>query len=102
MVVKERRGRRRYIVFRTDRSVPTEELLAVFTSIFSPRGIKTPKLIQFDGRMGILRCSHGDKEAVIEALARRGGGDLSIVTLSTSGTLRTLRERYFPRKGRKD
>jgi RNase P/RNase MRP subunit POP5 len=102
MVVKERRGRRRYIAFRTGRSVPTEELLAALNSIFALRGVRTPKLIQFDGSMGIVRCSHGDKEAVIEALAQRGGGDLPIITLSTSGTLRTLRERYFPNKGRTD
>jgi RNase P/RNase MRP subunit POP5 len=95
MVVKERRGRRRYIAFQTDRYIPTEELMAVLTSVFVPRGIKAPKIIQFDGTRGIIRCSSTDKGAVIEALAQRVGGDPSIRTLSTSGTLRTLREKYF-------
>ena len=95
MVVKGRRGRRRYIAFQTDRCIPTEELMAALTSTFVPRGIKVPKLIQFDDTKGIMRCSPKDKASVVEVLAQGTGVDLSILTLSTSGTLRTLREKYF-------
>ena len=96
MVVKEKRGRRRYIAFRAESRLSDSELLASLNAIMSPKGIKVPKVIQFDGRMGILRCSPADKEKVVAALAE--GSDLrgSIETLSTSGTLLTLREKYFP------
>ncbi len=94
MVVKEKRGRRRYVAFRTDQKASDEELLATLTSTFSPMGIKVPKLIQFDGSKGIFRCSPKDKDRVLNTLARSGFG-LSIITLSTSGTLITLREKYF-------
>ncbi len=95
MVVKEKRGRRRYVAFHTCRRATDEELLMTFTAIFAPQGIKIPKVIQFDGQKGIFRCLPNDKDRVLGALASRTGPLLSIVTLSTSGTLRTLREKYF-------
>ncbi len=96
MVVKEKRGRRRYIAFRAERRLSDEELLALINSLLSPRGIKAPKVIQFDGTMGILRCSPADKERIVGAFAERSGPRCAIETLSTSGTLLTLREKYFP------
>jgi RNase P/RNase MRP subunit POP5 len=95
MVVKEKRGRRRYVAFQTDRRITDEELLAALTSTFSPKGIKVPKVIQFDGHKGIFRCSPRDKDRVLEALAQRPVNVFSLITLSTSGTLKTLREKYF-------
>jgi len=96
MVVKEKRGRRRYIAFRSERELSDAELLATLNAALSPRGIKVPKVIQFDGRMGILRCSPPDKEKVVAVLAERSDARCGIETLSTSGTLLTLREKYFP------
>lgn len=95
MVVKEKRGRRRYVAFHTDRKITDEELLAAFTATFAPKGIKVPKVMQFDGSKGIFRCPPSDKDRVLEALAQRPANDFALVTLSTSGTLRTLREKYF-------
>ncbi|MDD1772632.1 MAG: hypothetical protein LUQ09_06890 [Methanomassiliicoccales archaeon] len=96
MVVKEKRGRRRYIAFETSEPASNEMLLAYLTAVFSPIGVKTPKVIQFDGEKGIVRCSPADKDKVLGALSSKTGIGLSITTLSTSGTLRTLREKYFP------
>ncbi|NLX47877.1 MAG: hypothetical protein GXY70_06905 [Euryarchaeota archaeon] len=96
MVVKEKRGRRRYIAFRVESSMSDEELLAALNVIMSRRGMKMPKLIQFDGNMGILRCSPADKDRVVMALSEGSGTQRTIETLSTSGTLLTLREKYFP------
>ncbi len=95
MVVKERRGRRRYIAFRTDREVSDEELLAELTAVANSLGIRPPKLIQFDGRIGIFRCRPEEKERVQNALAERPKDRFALSTLSTSGTLRTLREKYI-------
>jgi len=97
MVVKEKRGRRRYIAFRVENRISDEELLGTLNAILSPRGIKVPKVIQFDGRMGILRCPPVDKDRVVSALSERSDPRRRIETLSTSGTLLTLREKYFPR-----
>jgi RNase P/RNase MRP subunit POP5 len=96
MVVKEKRGRRRYIAFETDKRTSDEELLSFFTSVLSPKGIKSPKMIQFDGKRGIFRCPPSDKERILKAVEERRGLPIIVVTLSTSGTLRTLREKYFP------
>lgn len=96
MVVKEKRGRRRYIAFRTDSKISDGELLAILNATLTPLGIKVPKVIQFDGRMGIVRCSPLDKEKVVSALADRPDPRCRIETVSTSGTLLTLREKYFP------
>jgi len=97
MVVKEKRGRRRYIAFRTDREISDEQLLAELTVMAASLGIRSPKLIQFDGSVGIFRCRPEDARKVRNALAERPGDRFAIVTLRTSGTLRTLREKYIPR-----
>lgn len=55
-------------------------------------GVRPPKLIQFEGRRGIVRSSEPEKEATIELV---NAADLPMRTLRTSGTLKTLRERYF-------
>ena len=94
MVVKERRGRRRYVAF----EVTSEELLSADTLLSAIRslsgGRKAPKMVQFDGHLGVVRCDLRDlawtKELLVAAGARLGSG---IRTLSTSGTLHALRER---------
>jgi len=96
MVVKEKRGRRRYIAFRVESKISDGELLATLNATLTPLGIKVPKVIQFNGSMGIIRCSPLDKDRVIAALTERSEPRYRIETLSTSGTLLTLREKYFP------
>lgn len=104
MVVKAKRGRRRYIAFVVSEStVSNEDLLSALNSSFSQIGRKVPKIIQFDGSRGIVRTSDVDKEKAIEALNNisvERGSSFSLRTLRTSGTLRTLRERYFKEDSR--
>ena len=95
MVVKEKRGRRRYIAFETNVQATDDALLAHLMAAVTPIGVKVPKVIQFNGRMGIVRCSPTDKDKVIAAISSEIRG-LAITTLSTSGTLKTIREKYFP------
>jgi RNase P/RNase MRP subunit POP5 len=103
MVVKERRGRRRYVAF----EVTSEELLGAEALLSSMRslseGRKVPKLIQFDGHLGVVRCDLRElawtKELVVGAGARLGS---SLRTLSTSGTLRSLRERLGLPEGERE
>jgi RNase P/RNase MRP subunit POP5 len=88
MVVKEKRGRRRYIAFRSE--LGREQMLSALRSKADSIGVRTPKLIQFEGGMGIVRCSPEEKDAIIDLLGSVEGTE----SLLTSGTLRTLRERY--------
>lgn len=98
MVVKSKRGRRRYIAFTTEPSTD-EELLHSLGSALRGAGVTSYKLIQYDGRMGIVRVKGKDQRAAVEVLGLPREG-LQIITLATSGTLRTLRDRFFPQKER--
>jgi RNase P/RNase MRP subunit POP5 len=101
MVVKAKRGRRRYIAFSvtSDHPPSPDELLAAFRAACASPSDRVPKLIQFDGRIGIVRCLETERGATMDLLSRAGGRDgaLSLRTISTSGTLRALRER-LPRE----
>jgi RNase P/RNase MRP subunit POP5 len=93
VVVKSKRGRRRYIAFRTE-AATTEDLLHALGAALRGAGVPTFKLIQYDGTMGIVRVRGEDQARAVEALGRPTAG-LTITTLAASGTLRTLRERFF-------
>jgi RNase P/RNase MRP subunit POP5 len=93
MVVKQKRGRRRYVAFIVEPPISYEALLADLRSIGDRLGVKTPKVIQFDGSFGIIRTSPVEKEAIIGLLNGEGEG-FAVRSLATSGTLRTLRERF--------
>jgi RNase P/RNase MRP subunit POP5 len=95
MVVKEKRGRRRYVAFETSDLADAETVSREIISSAVRLGVRPPKLIQFEGRRGIVRSSEPEKEAIIELL---NAAELPMRTLRTSGTLKTLRERYFPTK----
>lgn len=96
MVIKSKRGRRRYITFATEMST-YEEMMHSLGSALRGAGIDSFKLIQYDGSKGIVRVRREDQRAAVEALGLPTEG-LKITTLAASGTLRTLRERFFPQK----
>ena len=91
MVVKSKRGRRRYIAvrYRQEGTLTDEGLLAALNISLTASGIKF-KVIQFDGRRGIVRVSGADQARAVEAMNNKSNDALE--TLKTSGTLRTLRE----------
>ena len=87
MVVKETRGRRRYVAFDLGRKVPKEELEAMLRS----SGYTQIRVVQCAGGWCILRCE--------PRLLKRIGGlmgsfDEGFISKSTSGNLLTLRRRY--------
>jgi RNase P/RNase MRP subunit POP5 len=92
MVVKAKRGRRRYIAFETDEVNDAETVSREIISSAVRLGVRPPKLIQFEGRRGIVRSLEPEKEATLELISTAA---LPMRTLRTSGTLKTLRERYF-------
>ena len=99
MVVKDKRGRRRYIAFALSQGGPITKsgLVTLLREASREREIEEPRVIQFDGVKGIVRCSHLLKDETLDILGSLGGRSdgIEVRTLSTSGTLRKLREQYF-------
>ena len=68
-----------------------EDLLISLRSYFKGAEIPVPKIIQFNGNMGIVRVNSANIDKVRTLMNNK-----EIKTLLTSGTLLTIRERYFP------
>lgn len=103
------RGKKRYILFQLSvegmSSIPKHEvqktlhhhLLRCYGSLGLP--LHRYKFIGFDTKLGkgIVRCAHTSRDAIISALLTFTdfqGKKASLKTISTSGTLKTLRP-YF-------
>ncbi|NLI74283.1 MAG: hypothetical protein GX369_05890 [Euryarchaeota archaeon] len=93
MIIKSKRGRRRYIAFATEPST-SETLRDSINSAFKEADITSFKLIQYDGTKGIIRVKREEQRIAVEAL-KNLEEQLQIRTLAASGTLRTLRDRFF-------
>jgi RNase P/RNase MRP subunit POP5 len=91
MVVKSKRGRRRYIAVRAlaEHSMTDEDLLSSLNISLTRSGVKF-KVIQFDGHLGIIRVAGPDQHRATAAI--NGQAERSLETLRASGTLRSLRE----------
>ena len=87
MVVKESRGRRRYVAFSLGTSIPKSEL----ESGLSASGNGRIHVIQCAGGWCIIRCGPKDLDAAKDAIIGICPGSES---KSTSGNLLTLRKRY--------
>lgn len=90
MVVKELRGRRRYILFRTTFvSKDKEGFIAFLRNASSRSGFPSPYVIQVKGDLVIIRCSPLERESVISFMKTIGAE-----SILTSGTLKKLRVKY--------
>ena len=90
MVVKELRGRRRYIIFRmTFFSKDKEGFIAFLRRASTQSGFPSPYVIQVKGDLVIIRCSPQERESTISSMETIGGR-----SLLTSGTLKKLRVKY--------
>lgn len=85
MVVKSRRGRRRYIVFTADESMVRDDMSTIVDSF----GIPSVKLITCGKGKAVIRCDPGHRDELIAAYSIALPEHHSI---KTSGTLRTLRD----------
>ena len=86
MTVKSKRGRRRYIVFRVGADV---DRISLARATFRPG--HHVKVISCDERMAVIRCSPEDRSWVSDTVVSSFPGS---EPLRTSGTLKSLRERY--------
>ncbi len=87
MVVKEKRGRRRYVAFSLGGSIPKSDL----ERRISATGYSQIKVVQCAGGWCILRCEPRLLDRSKEIMARISPGSES---RSTSGNLLTLRRKY--------
>jgi hypothetical protein len=87
MVVKEKRGRRRYVLFTVDRSLTKDTLISALRNICS----EPPYVILCAEGWAIVRCSPENRDASVKNM---NGADPSSASVRTSGTLSSLYERY--------
>lgn len=89
MVVKEKRGRRRYIVFEVSKGIDKSSL--IYKANNACRLGESLYVVQCDAGKAIIRCSPDQRDRSIEIM---GTADPGSTPLLTSGTLRTLREKF--------
>lgn len=90
MVVKEIRGRRRYILFRmTFFSKDKEGFISFLRNASSQSAFPPPYVIQVKEDFVIIRCSPNERESVIDFMKTLGAA-----SILTSGTLKKLRVKY--------
>ena len=67
----------------------------VFHKDCSKMGIR---LIQFNGKAGIIRCNHTEKENAIrllQSIKKIASKKLEVTTIATSGTIRSLIKKHM-------
>lgn len=87
MTVKCERGRRRYILFEVTEEVDRHAIVRVMPDLPQLR------IIYCGEGMAVVRCTPEGKDDVISAIESNFPGSKS---LRTSGTLKSLRDRYGP------
>ena len=102
MVVKDRVGRKRYILFvvNSQRELSRREIIGVINRVVSDHskkggGVLHPWLTVYDGKWGIIRCPHTEKTELISLMtstseSNSGSGEGFISTVRTSGSIRKL------------
>lgn len=83
MVVKSERGRRRYVYLRVPAGTRRDALAEMLSDIASV------KVITCSSGDAVVRCAPADRGSVVSKVEAKGGE-----SVLTSGTLRTLRDRY--------
>lgn len=100
MTVRERTGRPRYIAFVVESPAPVSRTQLLRALQAAQRIRASPLALEltiYGENRGIVRVLHWHQaEAIALLQALRGAPEgFSIKTLRTSGTIRTLKERYF-------
>lgn len=95
MVVRNRTGRRRYVLFELlGAEVEWRDVVDAFREA-KMRGLNL-HLISFDGRYGIVRCPHLQKEEAIDylrSIQRMRGTSVKVITHLTSGTIKSTKRK---------
>jgi RNase P/RNase MRP subunit POP5 len=97
MVVKDRVGRTRYMVFEIEPGGFTRrDFIRALNSASDAMGLRpSPRLTVFDGRMGILKLTHtrqDDVRDLLPSITEVAGMQVKVRSVRTSGTLRKAKE----------
>jgi RNase P/RNase MRP subunit POP5 len=97
MVVKDKVGRSRYIVFEIEPAgFERRDVIRALNSASERSGLRpSPRLTIFDGRMGIVKVTHKEQakvRALLPKISEIGGSKVKVRTVVTSGTLRKAKE----------
>ena len=92
MVVKEKRGRKRYILFEHTKKVEKNNIKA-FLKLHSEaiNGKIRWRIINFENENSIILVDH-TKARIIRNLIEENSGKLGIKSIKTSGTLKALQK----------
>ena len=90
MVVKQNRGRKRYILFTHDSNVSRKQINNFFNSYFKElKGKIKSKLVKYNSNNGIILVDHKLSQLAREIM-NQNGREMGIKTIRTSGTLKGL------------
>ena len=90
MVVKQNRGRKRYILFTHDSDVSRNQINNFFNiHLKELKGKIKSKLVKYNSNNGIIRVDHKLSQDAREIM-NRNGREMGIKTIRTSGTLKGL------------
>ena len=90
MVVKKKRGRKRYVLFTHDSDVSRNQINNFFNMHFKElKGKIKSKLVKYNSNNGIIRVDHKLSQDAREIM-NRNGREMGIKTIRTSGTLKGL------------
>ena len=91
MVVKKKRGRKRYILFTHDSDVSRNQINNFFNMHLKElKGKIKSKLVKYNSNNGIIRVDHKLSQDAREIM-NRNGREMGIKTIRTSGTLKGLK-----------
>ncbi len=90
MVVKQNRGRKRYILFSHDSNVSRNQIDRFLRNHFKElKGKIRSKLMKYNSSNGVLRVDHKLTQQAREIMNDKGR-EMGIETIRTSGTLKGL------------
>lgn len=98
MTVREKTGRRRFILFKASENtgLGMGRIISLFNRRFRETGFDKSwarfRVIFFEKEVGIVRCSHLATEDVIALINSSKLENAELRTLRTSGTLKTLKD----------
>ena len=101
MVVKDKIGRNRYIVFELQhmKQYTKNDIINLLRQIFSDeRTVKIPWVIKCNNHRVMVRCRHTEKQTVIKKLNTEivyHNEKLNIRTIGTSGTIKCATKNFF-------
>ncbi|MEW6069453.1 MAG: Rpp14/Pop5 family protein [Candidatus Thermoplasmatota archaeon] len=106
MAVKDKIGRKRYIVFEliAPRPIRKEEVIRLIRRSFGKLIQEIdPWLLKYRNNKGLLRCRHtkkGEAIKILSSITKINEEEIKIKTLGTSGTIKRASRKYL-RKGEK-